>query len=108
MARREIYINSASNPWCYPWDDKSIYTSGWVHYDGNINYLAGNSVVTYPMHVATKFNGKWTACYKWDRSKGKFVCTRYRDVLRKQKKAALLASLKQDLAIAQSSDPVSA
>lgn len=101
--KTELFVNSVNNHSEPPWinglgwckaitqDLKSYRTEG-------LGYL----------HLATKLNSSWTAFYRWDTNKGKFICTRYRDVLRKQKKAALLASLKQDLAIAQSSDPVSA
>lgn len=110
MKRTVWYINSTANGDYPPWvrNDGFITTgSPMSHYvDHNTKYAF------WALHMATKSDGKprdegtWTAFYRWDIKKGKFVCTRYRDVLRKQRRIALLQallqSLKQDLATAQS------
>ena len=106
MKRTVWYINATANGGHPPW----------VRYDGFIttaspmsHYVEHNTKYPYcALHMATKSDGKprdkgqWTAFYRWDAKKGKFVCTRYRDVLRKQRRTALLASLKQDLDTVQS------
>ncbi len=106
MKRKVWYINSTANGDYQPW----------VCYDGFIttnapmgHYVEHNTKYPYcALHMASKSDGKtrdegqWTAFYRWDAKKGKFVCTRYRDVLRKQRRIALLQSLKQDLATVQS------
>lgn len=112
----ELFVNSTGNTRMPPWAESFT----------NSPAAGGFILTTYPvtekelldywssdkryskMDIGVRVDGKWVRFHKWNEKKGRFVCTRYRDVLRKQKKAALLASLEQDLAIAQSSDPVSA
>lgn len=112
----EFYINTTGNTRVPPWT-KSYTNSpaggGFIRCDSFssekdlLEYWSSDTRCTR-MDLGIRVNGKWVRFHKWNEKKGRFVCTRYRDVLRKQKKAALLASLAQDLAIAQSSDPVSA
>lgn len=113
MKRRIVwYINSTENGDQPPWE----YSGGFITTDDDRTpaVQAKTNKLYHPMHMASKCDGLprhqgvWTAFYRWDSKKEKFVCTRYRDYLRAQRKRALLASLKQDMAIAQSSDPVSA
>ena len=122
MKKTVWYINATSNHDRPPWE----YSGGFIpvgedpsdwcdlgptgeHLPYTPKVMANrNKGTVFSMHMACKSDGlsreegTWTAFYRWDSKKGKFVCTRYRDVLRKQRRIALLQSLKQDLAIAQS------
>lgn len=84
--------------------------NGWISpastNDWSIGYHTEMNIkcVGFELHVAF-YNPKlkrFTRVHLWDKKKGKFVCHRHRDYVRQQKRIALLQSLKQDLAIAQS------
>lgn len=112
MTRKvQWYINAASNSDQPPWEwsggfiPVGEYPADWCDLAGDGTRLpytpevmANRNKRGIPMHMAYKTDGLdrdsgvWTAFYRWDAKKQKFICTRYRDYIRRKAKEVCNAS----------------
>lgn len=97
MKRKVVtYSNCVANGDYFPWTDDG----GWMNFGDTLTEQAKDNI-RFPetaFHLAIKSDGLprdqgvWTAFYRWDAKKQKFICTRYRDVLRKAKRKQAVTS----------------